>query len=224
MPRQHIYASTFPTSQVSLTCDVAITYHLAFHGVPCEHVSQGVPVPITCLFPSLCLCILTYMERMEAARMLRVLTEEEAAGRSRAMRAGAAQERALREAFMEAIEAEKERLLALRKERTTVPVTSMGSYLQELRRAEEHYLGLLGLMEDLAAAERRQRLAAEQDAISARRALASETAALHHQRVVDVLDRLAVEESAAIEKQRRWRERHRQELARQLRWAVRVKH
>lgn len=36
--------------------------------------------------------------------MLRVLTEEEAAGRSRAMRAGAAQERALREAFMEVSE------------------------------------------------------------------------------------------------------------------------
>eukprot|EP00983_Pelagomonas_calceolata_P125335 1161201-Pelagomonas_calceolata.AAC.8 len=68
-----------------------------------------------------------------------------------------------------------------------------------LRRvAEEHYLGLVTLIEDIAVQERRHRILAQKDAKAARTLASRNREAYQRQRVADLLARVAREEEAAI--------------------------
>eukprot|EP00967_Tisochrysis_lutea_P001467 scaffold1948_cov15-Tisochrysis_lutea.AAC.1 len=67
-----------------------------------------------------------------------------------------------------------------------------------IRVAEEHYLGLVTLIEDIAVQERRHRILAQKDAKAARTLASRNREAYQRQRVADLLARVAREEEAAI--------------------------
>ncbi|KAG2451345.1 hypothetical protein HYH02_003949 [Chlamydomonas schloesseri] len=139
---------------------------------------------------------LEYEKRMEQLRLQRLAAEWHDKQRGAAMRRALAAELELREAFMEVLAQEKERLLVER--RDTGRGAAFPQYKKAMRKAEDQYLALYNTLENLLASERQQRLRAAREAMAAQQESNALAAEVVHDRVAELLARVSAEEEAIL--------------------------
>eukprot|EP00198_Chlamydomonas_reinhardtii_P013052 XP_001702389.1 predicted protein [Chlamydomonas reinhardtii] len=139
---------------------------------------------------------LEYEKRVEQLRLQRLAAEWHDKQRSAAMRRALAAELELREAFMEVLGQEKERLLVER--RDTGRGAAFPHYKKAMRKAEDQYLALYHTLENLLASERQQRLRAARETMAAQQESNALAAEMVHDRVAELLARVSAEEEAIL--------------------------
>lgn len=90
----------------------------------------------------------------------------------------------------------------MRREGRHTALQQLPDYLKSLKAQEEHYLGMVTLMEDLASQERRKCVRAETDAKAARQAARNLADACKRQQIEDLHARVARDEEAAFARRR----------------------
>ncbi|GIL70262.1 hypothetical protein Vretimale_3533 [Volvox reticuliferus] len=141
-----------------------------------------------------------YDKRVEQLRLQRLAAEWSANQRSARMRRALQAELALRDAFMEVLQSEKEVLLAERQEAKAEAAAAFPGYKKALRKAESYHREILSALESLLALERQQRIRADREAEQAQRDFNSLAASVVQDRLRELLDRVAREDEATIQR------------------------
>ncbi|GFR43588.1 hypothetical protein Agub_g4685 [Astrephomene gubernaculifera] len=136
--------------------------------------------------------------RVEQLRLQRLASEWASKQRSAQMRRALAAELALREAFLEVLEGEKELRLAERRE--AKEAGGLPQYKGAMRHAEQQYMQLYNMLEELLASERQQRVRASREAEQAQRHSNQLAATVVRDRMRELLGRIAREEEAALQR------------------------
>ncbi|GLI58920.1 hypothetical protein VaNZ11_000704 [Volvox africanus] len=139
-----------------------------------------------------------YNKRMEQLRLQRLAAEWSANQRSAQMRRALQAELALRDAFMEVLQSEKEVLLAERQEAKAEAAAAFPGYKKALRKAESYHREILLVLENLLASERQQRIRADREAEQAQRDFNNLAASMVQDRLRELLGRVAREDEATI--------------------------
>ncbi|KAG2485877.1 hypothetical protein HYH03_015460 [Edaphochlamys debaryana] len=139
-----------------------------------------------------------YDKRIETLKLQRAAAEWHDQQKSAQMRRALQAELALREAFLEVIEGEKEVLLEER--RTTKQAARFPAYQRAMGKAEAEYLQLYNTLESLLAAERQQRVRANREALLATKQEAKLASAVVHDRMQELLGRIARDEEAVLQR------------------------
>ncbi|KXZ47384.1 hypothetical protein GPECTOR_35g822 [Gonium pectorale] len=130
--------------------------------------------------------------RREAAQRLNTNRLQE----RRQMRRAVQAELALREAFLEVLEGEKEVLLAARREAKAK--AEFPQYKSAMRKAEAQYMQLFNTLEKYLASERQQRVRANMEAVEAQRQGNQLAASVVQDRMRETLGRIAQQEEAFL--------------------------
>ncbi|GIL47508.1 hypothetical protein Vafri_4316 [Volvox africanus] len=141
-----------------------------------------------------------YDKRVEQLRLQRLAAEWSANQRSAQMRRALQAELALRDAFMEVLQSEKEVLLAERQEAKAEAAAAFPGYKKALRKAESYHREILLVLENLLASERQQRIRADREAEQAQRDFNNLAASMVQDRLRELLGRVAREDEATIQR------------------------